>query len=158
MTKQQAETFAMGRFGTVIPCSTTSPLSDELVMLGRLIGTTDPRGRAEARGIVERTLREMDGNAVLDGFHREHGCTPSMMASDRDIWRKRAEAAEAALRGVLPYAESRLEDMEDSQEDLDNGNEPSTPETREESRDCLLKAREAFRVAKGALAKSEGRA
>lgn len=150
MSKQQVETFAMGRFGTVVPCSTTTPLSDELVMLGRLIGTHDPRGRAEARGIVERALREMDSNTVLDGFDREHGCTPSMMASDRDIWRQRAEAAEAALRGVLPYAESRLEDMAECAAEASEAN------FAEASEDCA-KARAAILAARAAISPAEGR-
>lgn len=154
MTKQQAETFAMGRFGTVVPCSTTTPLSDELVMLGRLIGTHDRRGTAEARGIVERALREMDGNAVLDGFHREHGCTPSMMASDRDTWRARADAAEAALRAVLPYAESRLEDMDAAEKEA---YENAPRDVWETARDELRKARAAFEAAQNALSAAEGR-
>ena len=56
---EPAETFAMGRFGTIVPADPSKPLSEDLVMLGRLIGTDHPRGRAEARGIVERALGDV---------------------------------------------------------------------------------------------------
>lgn len=49
----------MGRFGTAVPSDPAKPLAEELVMLGRLIGTDHPRGRAEARGIVERAMRDL---------------------------------------------------------------------------------------------------
>lgn len=55
------------------------------------------------------------GETVLDGFHREHGCTPSMMASDRDIWLKRAEVAEAALRTLVAECRAHL-DYEDDED------------------------------------------
>lgn len=35
--------------------------------------------------------------ATLRGFIKEHGCTPSMVASDRDHWKRRAEQAEATI-------------------------------------------------------------
>ena len=56
-------TFPQGRYGTVSPSNPRKSLPAELKMLGRLIGTDHPTGRAEARGIVERA--EDDVSALL---------------------------------------------------------------------------------------------
>lgn len=96
MSKQQAETFAMGRFGTVVPCSTTTPLSDELVMLGRLIGTHDRRGTAEARGIVERAIREHEASlAALRALVAE--CRAHLDYEEDDDMDAACESAEDAI-------------------------------------------------------------
>lgn len=70
-----------------------------------------------------------------------------------------AEQLVDALRAVLPYAESRLEDMEEDQERIEalNGTDRAYPaETVSESLAYLEKARTAFETARTALALANG--
>jgi hypothetical protein len=56
----------------------------------------DHRLAAEAQH-RERAERAEGAALVLAGHHRAHGETPSMTASSREHWKRRAEAAEAKL-------------------------------------------------------------
>lgn len=61
-----------------------------------------PRCGSDDNGVCWVSINEDIADAkTLRGFIKEHGATPSMVASQVDRWRNRAAAAEAVLEFIV---------------------------------------------------------
>lgn len=110
--------------------------------------STDQRiveiGRRDGKAGCLVSIREHGDGLHVDVYRADPGVTVTGPGSAVDLF--------AALRAVLPYAESRLEDMREA---CDAARGTSS---WDEANDLMMKAAAAFAAAHAAISAAEGRA